>query len=82
MKWYNNYMNETNAGQIAKELNDRCSKRFKIPVWYRESLLNLGFDVDKHNKDHNGYLHKLPFDELKRAKTKYITNYKFQLIGR
>ena len=82
MTWYNEYMNESRASQIATELNDRCTERFKIPVWYRESLLNLGFDVDKHNKEHGGYLHKLPYNTLKNAKQQFITNYKKQLIGR
>ena len=82
MFWYNEHMNETRAGRVAQELNNRCTERFKIPVWYRESLLNLGFDVDKHNKDHNGYLHKLPYDDLKHAKENYIIKYKRQLIER
>jgi len=82
MSWYNKYMNETQASRIAEELNSRCTERFKIPVWYRESLLNLGFDVDKHNKEHSGYLHKLPYDELKCAKHHIITNYKAQLFKR
>jgi radical SAM superfamily enzyme YgiQ (UPF0313 family) len=82
MSWYNKYMNETQATHIAQELNSRCANRFKIPVWYRESLLNLGFDVKNHIEQHEGYLHKLPYDELKLAKNNYITTYKTRLIER
>ena len=42
---------------------------------HRVAKLNTG-------KKHNGYLHKLPYDELKRAKHYIITNYKAQLFKR
>ena len=76
MKWYNKYMNDVKAATIAKELNSKSADRHKIYVWYRESLLNLGFDVDKHYKDYNGLLSKLPIDLLVKNKKEFINNYK------
>jgi radical SAM superfamily enzyme YgiQ (UPF0313 family) len=79
MKWYNKHMNDVKAAKIAKELNNKSSDRHKIYVWYRESLLNLGFDIDKHYEEHAGLLSKLPYNYLKKEKEKFIENYK-QLI--
>ena len=78
--WYNKYMNSTKASVIAKDLNKISKDRQKIYVWYRESLLTLGFDVDKHWQEHNGLLSKLPNEFLKEQKQKFIATYKAQLL--
>ena len=76
MLWFNEYMNSSKAAHIAEELNTHNRDRQKIYVWYRESLLSLGFDVDKHWKEHNGLLSKLPIEDLKIEKNLFIQNYK------
>ena len=76
MLWFNEHMNSAKAARIAEELNAYNRGRQKIYVWYRESLLTLGFDVDKHWKEHNGLLVKLPYDKLTDAKQNFIAKYK------
>ena len=80
LRWFNEHMNDTRAATIATEFNTSSKDRHKIYVWYRESLLNLGFDIDKHYTDHNGYIHKLPYESLKSAKINFINEYKKKLL--
>jgi radical SAM superfamily enzyme YgiQ (UPF0313 family) len=82
MKWFNKYMNDIKAAKIAKEFNQKSADRHKIYVWYRESLLNLGFDIESHYTQHNGLLNKLPYTELRQQKEKFIETYKKQLMER
>ena len=81
LTWYNNYMNSTKASKIATELNNKNKDRQKIYVWYRESLITLGFDVDKHYRDHGGLLSELPINFLKTQKANFIANYKSSLLS-
>lgn len=81
MKWFNKHMSDTRAAKIASDFNKESFFRHKIYVWYRESLLNLGFDIDKHYQDHEGLLSKLPFDRLRQSKNQFIENYKNNLLG-
>jgi hypothetical protein len=76
MEWINEHMNSKKAAAIATELNAKNRDRQKIYVWYRESLLTLGFDVDNHWKEHNGLLSKLPINLLAKHKKEFINNYK------
>lgn len=82
MKWYNKHMNDTKAARIASEFNSKSKDRHKIYVWYRESLLNLGFDIDAHYQNHQGYLNQLPYSQLKESKIDFIRRYKKQLLVR
>ena len=82
MKWFNEHMNDIKAAKIASEFNQKSSHRHKIYVWYRESLLNLGFDLGKHYQEYGGLLKDLPYAELKTCKTNFIKRYKKQLLSR
>ena len=82
LHWYNKYMSSVKASQIASDLNTKSKDRQKIYVWFRESLLTLGFDVDKHWNKHNGLLSKLPHSYLEQQKQNFIANYKTMLQGR
>lgn len=79
MDWVNKHMNNIKAANIALELNSKNKDRQRIYVWYRESLMTLGIDVEKHWQEHNGLLSKLPKEHLRLAKQNFIEAYKRSL---
>lgn len=73
--WKNEYMNSNQAFRLGTKLNIDDAVHQKIAGWNCGSTSSMGVDIAEHYANHDGYTHKLPWDQMKKVKAKRIHDY-------
>ena len=73
--WKNEHMNSKQASYLSGKLREMDQPLQKVAGWTCGGLTSLGLDIDKHYKEHDGLVEKLPTEELKQNKVKLIEDY-------
>lgn len=78
--WKNEHMNAIKAGKIAEDLRNMDSSYQKVAGWQCGGMTSLGLDLERHYKENDGLLTKLPRKKLIANKANTIADYIQQQI--